>query len=232
MASASGIEVIPASAFASYHTEAKDDTGLHCQIICRADDSLGHLTGDWRISVCSSSKIVTSFKGTQLFNAAQLGEYGFTQEVIARDLGFPVNNTVTTWKDVDVQVAERSLAVSSGRDSEGAASDSEGAAADSEGAASDSEGAASDSEGAASGSEGAASGSEGAASGSEGAASGSEGAASNSEGAASDSEGAASNSEGAASFLRLLKETFESTHQAGACTREVENFGKYKLCLC
>jgi hypothetical protein len=204
MASASaGIEVIPASAFASYHTEAKDDSGLHCRIICRAD-SQGHLTGDWRISVCSSSKFVASFMGRQLFNAAQLSEYGFTQEVIARDLGFPVNNTVTAWEDVDVQVAERSLAVTSGHNSEGAASKSEGAASDSEGAASDSEGEASDGEGAAS----------------------------DSEGAASDSEGAASGSEGAASFLRLLKETFESTHQAGACTREVENFGKYKFCLC
>jgi hypothetical protein len=147
MASASVIEVIPAFAFASYHTEAKDDdSGLHCRIICRAD-SLGHLTGDWRISVCSSSKFVASFMGRQLFNAVQLSEYRFTQEVIARDLGFPVNNTVTTWKDVDVQVAERSLAVSSGRDSEGTASDSEGAASDGEGAASDSEGPASDSVG-------------------------------------------------------------------------------------
>jgi hypothetical protein len=217
MASASGIEIIPASAFASYHTEAKDDIGIHCHIICRAD-SLGHLTGDWRISICSRSKFVASFMGTQLFNAAQLSEYGFTQEVMARDLSFPVNNTVTAWKDVDVQVAERSLAVTSGHDSEGAASDSEGAASDSEGAASSSEGVASSSEGAASDSEGAAS--------------SSEGAASDSEGAASDSEGAASDSEGAASFLRLLKETFESTHQAGACTREVENFGKYKFCLC
>jgi hypothetical protein len=63
---------------------------------------------------------------------------------MARDISFPVNNTVTPWKDVDVQVAERSLAVSGGHESDSAAS-----------------------------------------------------------------------------FLRLLKETYESTHQAGACTREV-----------
>ncbi|MFO0003659.1 MAG: hypothetical protein ACK559_21270 [bacterium] len=30
--------------------------------------------------------------------------------------------------------------------------------------------------------------------------------------------------DGAASFLRLLKETYESTHQAGACTRDEEYF--------
>jgi hypothetical protein len=146
MASTPGIEVIPASTFASFSAEARGTGSLSCRFICRAD-SLGHLTGDWRVSICSDSKIVTSFMGTQLFNAVQLSEYGFTQETLAKDISFPVNNTVTPWKDADVQVAEHSLAVSGGREGDGAAS-----------------------------------------------------------------------------FLRLLKETYESTHQAGACTREVGHF--------
>ena len=149
MASTSGIEVIPASTFASFSAEAGGASGLFCRFICRADN-LGHLTGDWRVSICSDSKIVTSFMGTQLFNAAQISEYAFTQEILAKDISFPVNNTVTPWKDVDVQVAEHSLAVSGGREGDGAAS-----------------------------------------------------------------------------FLRLLKETYESTHQAGACTREVGYFDNW-----
>jgi len=90
----------------------------------------------------SKAKICPVFTGTQLFNAEQISGLEFQSEVMARDIVFPLNTSVTAWRDVYVQIAERAMSVL----------DSSGEAAE-------------------------------------------------------------------ASFLSLLKETHESTHQAGACSR-------------
>ena len=59
----------------------------------------------------SKSKICAVFTGTQLFHATQLSSLGFQSELFPREICFPLNTSVCAWKDIDVQVSERMMAV-------------------------------------------------------------------------------------------------------------------------